>query len=670
VSTPAQTLSPTVSLPPTRARLGWSSLSDASLVGFLILTGALPYANTLLNDFIYTYDDGTQILKNPYVHSFRYLRQIFATNVWSYLSRNTMTNYYRPAMTFGYLLCYRLFGPLAYGYHLASVVLHAAVVSLVFFVTRRITSNRGLAFGAAALFALHPIHTEAVDWISSVTELELALFFLATFWFFLEAARPGGACSEPAKLGMVICYVMALLSKEQALMLPVLAAVYEHFFRDDRSETTWRQKFSRHGVLWLLALAYALFRIHLFGGFAPLLQRPRLSWPETLLGAVALWGQYVWKMLWPARLCVYYEFPPNVWVLAPWMVAGSAALVLYAFVFVICWKRSRFIAFALVWLAATLAPVLNARWMASNVFGERYLYLPSVGFCWVIAWSWMRAWQIATPGKAVWRGILVGMAGVVAVLSVVRIATRNSDWHDDVTLYTRTLKVLPDSHRVMNALGLAYWERGNIDAAEQEWRRLLVLSPYSETTWNYLGVVLAQKKQYAEALRCFQRSLALDPAAPDTHLNLGAAYAEQGLMQEAEIQFRAVVALAPLYVHAHNVLGKLYFDQGRLSEAQEQFSQSIAMEPNIAAYDHLGYIFLRWGDRDQAERAFQAALSLNPADSSAHFSLGSIYAASGRREQAIREYLAGLESDPQDTGALEALEKLRNQATGSHSSKP
>jgi tetratricopeptide (TPR) repeat protein len=639
-------------------------------VGFLILCAALPYANTLLNDFIYTYDDGTQILKNPYVHSFRYLRQIFATNVWSYLSGNTVTNYYRPAMTFGYLLCYRLFGPLAYGYHLTSVVLHAAVVSLLFFVTRRISSNRGLAFGAAALFALHPIHTEAVDWISGVTELELALFFLATFWFFLEVARPGGASSEPAKLGMVICYVLALLSKEQALMLPLLAAVYEHYFRDDRSETRLWQKLSRYGVLWLLALAYALFRMHFLGGFAPLLQRPRLSWPEALLGAVALWGQYLWKLLWPARLCVYYEFPANVWVLAPWMVAGLAALVLYALVFISGWRRARFAAFALVWLAATLAPVLNARWMASNVFGERYLYLPSVGFCWVAAWSCMRGWQIATAGKSVWRGILVGMAGILAVLSLVRILTRNSDWHDDVTLYTRTLKVLPDSHRVMNALGLAYWERGNVEAAEREWRRLLILSPGSETTWNYLGVVLAQKKQYAEALSCFQRSLALDPAAPDTHLNLGAAYAEQGLMQEAETQFRTVVALAPLYLQAHNVLGKLYFDEGRLGEAQEQFNQSIAIEPSIAAYDHLGYIFLRRDDREQGERAFQAALSLDPADSSAHFSLGSIYAATGRREQAIREYLAGLESDPHDAGALEALEKLRYQPTGSRSSKP
>jgi hypothetical protein len=305
-----------------------------------MLCGSLPYANTLLNDFIYTYDDGTQILKNPYVHSFGHLREIFFTNVWSYLAQNTVTNYYRPMMTVGYLLCYKVFGPLAYGFHLTSVVLHSAVVCLIFLVTGRMTSDRALAFVAALLFAVHPVHAEAVDWISAVTELELTVFFLATFWFFLWGARSEGKCSEGARVGMLGCYILALLSKEQALTLPLLATIYEHFYRHDRSQTTWMQKLSRYRVLWLCGLAYVVFRIHFLGGFAPSLQRPRLSWSEAVLGSIALIGQYLWKLLWPAHLVAYYGFPDDIGVLIPWMVGGFGALMLCAALFITLWKRN------------------------------------------------------------------------------------------------------------------------------------------------------------------------------------------------------------------------------------------------------------------------------------------------------------------------------------------
>src|SRR5260370_16522309 len=127
-----------------------------------MLCGALLYGNTLLNDFIYTYDDGTQILKNPYVHSFGHLREIFFTNVWSYLAQNTVTNYYRPMMTVGYLLCYKAFGPFTYGFHLTSVVLHSALACLIFLGAARRTLDRALAFVAALLFPLHPVHPPLV----------------------------------------------------------------------------------------------------------------------------------------------------------------------------------------------------------------------------------------------------------------------------------------------------------------------------------------------------------------------------------------------------------------------------------------------------------------------------------------------------------------------------
>jgi Flp pilus assembly protein TadD len=170
----------------------------------------------------------------------------------------------------------------------------------------------------------------------------------------------------------------------------------------------------------------------------------------------------------------------------------------------------------------------------------------------------------------------------------------------------------------------------------------------------------AKKQRYAEALELLQRAMRLNPRGADVHLNLGAAYAEMGRLEAAEQQFRAAVLLSPFNFQAHNVLGKLYFDTGRLGMAEEQFRQSVDCEPNLAAYDHLGYIYQRWGDRDRAERAFRDALALNGADSHAHFNLGLIYAAAGRNAEAAREYQAALEADPGNPEIRSALQQLRH----------
>jgi len=640
-----------------RARL--SGFSDSAWAGILMLLAALPYADTLWNEFLFTCDDGTQILQNPYAHSLRHLGRLFSTNVWSYLGTHTVTNYYRPLMTLGFLVCYKIFGPAAYGFHLASVTLHTAVVATVFAVTRRLTGDRGQALAAAGVFALHPMHTEAVAWISAVTELEVTLFYLVTFWLFLEVVRPGGKYSLGVALGMIVSYLLTLLSKEQALTLPVVALVYEHFYRDDRKETAWAQKLARYGALWLLGAAYVLFRIHFLGGFAPLSQRPGMGWPPALLAAIALLAQYLFKLVWPVHFLAFYLFPEEVTALTPWIITGFAALLFGGWLLARLWRRDRVATFGAIWFLLTLAPVLNPRWMANFVFTERYLYLPSIGFCWILAWGWVNCWRRVERRQI--RRAMVAAALVTGALCVLRIAARNRDWRNDVRLYTRTLEVTPGSPRVMDALGLAYWRDGQLDAAEQEWRRLLVSNPEMPSPWSYLGVVLAQKKQYAEAVRCFKRSLELAPSSADTHLNLGAAYAEQERMDLAEIEFRAAVSLSPLSIPARNVLGKLYFDSGRLDAAEEQFRQSIAIESNVAAYDYLGDIEVRSGDRGRAEQAFKQALSLNASDSRAHFSLGGLYRSTGRLEQARREYLVGLETDPKNPEALAALEELKQQ---------
>jgi tetratricopeptide (TPR) repeat protein len=627
------------------------------LLAVLILVAVLPYLNSLLNGFVQ--DDNRQVVSNPYLRSFSHLREIFATNVWSYVGAQGATNYYRPLMTFGYLLCYQFLGPLAYGFHLANVVLNAGVVCLVFLVTERIFRDRTVGFVAAVIFALHPIHSESVDWIAAVTDLQLTLFYLLAFWFFLRVAKPGGKRSGAAELGMVLSFTLALLAKEPAATLPFLATFYEHFLRDDRAQTSMGQKLSRYVTLWLLDIAYLLFRTRIFGGLAPVLQLPQISRREAFYSSFALVARYVWKLLWPVNLCAFYTFHKCVAVSDPRVVVGFLVLGLSLVALAYSWRRERLVSFGLLWFFVNIAPVLNARWLGVNVFTERYLYLPSLGFCWIAAWGVRLLWTRLAGRPTARKFYPVGLA-MVAILCLARIVTRNRIWHDDPTFYRSTLAAQPDAIALRINLGAVYWNLGSPDQAEAEWREALRRAPNHWLILNNLGLACARKKHYDEAIEDFQRSIRLRPNFADSHMNLGRTYAEIGAGEKAEAQLRAAVALAPLYVQARNELAKFYFDSGRFAEAEPQFRSSISSGGTTQAWNSLGEIYSRWNRRQDAEHAFRQAVALDPFDSRAHFGLGAVLEAQGRTNEALNEYEAGLQTDPRNPVALESVKRLKN----------
>jgi len=620
----------------------------------------MPYINTLASGFVY--DDYPQLVENPYVRSFHYLREIFSTTVWSFQGTQGITNYYRPLMTFGYLICYQLFGPLPYGFHLANIMLHVAVVCLLLGVTRRVFRDSLLALLAAGLFALHPVHTESVAWIAGVPDIELTFFYLLAFWFFLRIAQPDGGSALGARLGMAASFALALLAKEPALTLPLVATLYEHFYRDDRGQTSPGVKFSRYGPLWLLAGAYLLFRAWLLGSLAPVLQRPGLGWFDAGLSAVALVAQYLQKLVWPVRLCAFHIFRPSTSLFDARVLAGLAALLACIAAFVVLFRRARPASFALVWLLLTLTPVLNARWMAANVFAERYLYLPSVGFCWLVAWGAATLWRAGWARPGLWRsGIGLALYALLALYAY-RSVARNRDWHDEFTFCTRTLECSPDAFLIRTNLGKVYWDRSDVAAAEREWRESYRLGPSSVITLNNLGVLRTRQGRYAEAVEFLQKAIRLKPTYANAHLSLGIAYDEMGRPEQAETEYRTAVGLAPLNSEARRRLGGFLLGAERLAEAEEQFRRAVEVDPTAEAYDRLGDIYIRWGTRDRAEQAFERSMRLDPFDSHAHFRLGALYAARGRVADAVREYEAGLETDPSNAEALAALRRLKAQA--------
>jgi protein O-mannosyl-transferase len=646
------------------------SLREAATMLVLAIVAALPYLNSLTNGFVY--DDATQVLNNPYLRSFHYIPEILAGSAWSYLGgADAVTNYYRPLMSLGYLLCFQTFGPSAFAFHCVSLGLHLAVVLLVFKLSEQMFHDRGLAIAAALLFALHPIHTESVDWIAAVTDLELSFFYLLAFWLYLRLPPPSasGLRRAGAQAALVVSLAFAMLSKEQALTFPVLATLYEHFYREDRTETTVRQKVARYAPAWLLVPVYLLVRIRSLGGFAPSTSSNHAS-DEVLLSAAGLLGQYVGKLLWPVRLCAFYVFPKSWTALLPWVLGGMAAFLVATLIFVVLWRKAHPASFGLAWFVLTLAPVLNVRWMPAGVFAERYLYLPSVGFCWVLAWAFRRLWNAASGHAKVWQVALASTAAVLAALAVGRISTRNPDWKDDVQLYRRTLEVSPDAYVIRNNLGEVYWKQGRKQLAEQEWLAALRLDPDADYVLANLGLALSDEGRYAEAIADLKRAIELRPKASQAHVDLGMTYHEMGLLKNAERELETAVRLSPLSVLAHQQLGEVYFDEGRFAEAETEFRASLSSQPTLNAWFSLGLARWRQGDAAEAERDFKAAQHLDPADGRAHFMLGLLYGATGRYSEAVSEYEAGFRLDPSNPQAQAAFQRLQSEMQHANTSGP
>ena len=643
--------------------------SERTLAFLLIIVSSLPYLNALANGFVY--DDDQQILINPYIRNFGHLKAIFTTSAWSYAGGATgVTNYYRPLMTIGYLLCRAVLGYRAWAFHLMSLALNAVVVVLLFVVVRRIFRDRGLAFVAAALFALHPIHTEAVDWAAAVTDLELAFFFLLSFWLYLRLEDAAGARLIWTHLGMACAYLLALLSKEPAAALPLLAVVWEHALRMDRSRTSWSTKLQRYGPLWLLLAAYLIFRMHVLGAFAPVSLRPDLAPDAVIFSAVALTGEYLLKFLWPVHLCAYYVFPMEMASLLPRIIGGCLALMLCGALTAYLWNRERRLSFGLIWFFATLAPVLNAKWMPDNVFAERYLYLPSVGLCWAAAWVFCRVWRDAAKAGKTAERTFTACTCLVAALFAARIVTRNPDWKDDLTFYTKTLAASPNAADMHNNLGNYYWARGDLNAAATQWEQAARLQPHATYTLDNLGLLRIRQGRFAEAVLFFRRSLAITRRDAAAYTGLGEAYQKMNMLPQAEESLLEAVRLAPLDVRPELHLADVYFEEKKFDLAAQRYQASLQALPSLRGYLGLGISKWERHNLSEAEQAFRMAKTFDPRDARSYFMLGLLYGTTGRTAQAIQEYQAGIKIDPKNKIALNALAQLNQQASGAKRSQP
>jgi tetratricopeptide (TPR) repeat protein len=636
------------------------------LLGCLMAASFFVYANCVLNGFVF--DDHSQIEHNPWVHSFKYTGKLFGTSLLAQQGKQAAPNFYRPTVNFGFLVCYKLFGTSASGFHLVNIFLNCIVVWLVFRVGSELFSDEWLGLLAAMLFALHPIHTEPVAWIDGISDPEVTVFYLLTFLLFMRLSAQGAAKNIWLWLGMLGTFLLALLAKEPAMTFPVLATAYEHFYREDRASARWIQKLGRYAGFWILLLAYLGLRAASVGRLAPADLHTDISTREMMFSALALIGEYAKKLLWPWPLIAFYPFQKSEQLWEPQVLLGLGVVLLFAVAFVLLWKRARPYSFVLLWMCLTIAPTLNVRWMTASVFAERYLYLPSVGFSWLLAggmlWMWNRT---EFRGRSLRLAMVAAVAGLTTFSSYV-IVKRNREWRSDLDLVTSSLAAQPDSAHMHAEYGMFQWNAGDHDAAEREWQLALHYNPDSAEALADLGFARLEEKKYDEATAFLQRTIDLKPRFAAPHFHLGQVYAAEGKNELAEAELLRGLEIHPTNTEGLNTLGEFYLQQGRLVEAAEQFRRSVEIYSDVRAWSSLGEIYDRENEPEQAHAAWEQVLAFESFNPHAHRSLGQIYLSHEQWALAQKEFQMCLLMDQKDSVALAGLEKIRS-ATGAADNK-
>jgi Tfp pilus assembly protein PilF len=373
-------------------------------------------------------------------------------------------------------------------------------------------------------------------------------------------------------------------------------------------------------------------------------------------------SDYARLLVWPARLSAFHVFHASKSLAEPKVLAGVAILVIYAAVWQMVWKRSAPAGFALLWTGITLAPVLNARWMAANVLTERYLYLPSVGFCWFAAWVGVTLWQ-HLASKASLKG-LVTASGLCVLLTLcaagaVHAYHRNRVWADDVTLYTRTLASDPDSFVMHLNLGVCFYVQRQPALAEREYKKGLELKPDSVNLLNALGVLYLDQGRYAEAAALFEKAIGLRPLWGDAHFNYARVLETQGDHAGAVAEYRVAVDVAPMNAEAHRFYAESLLRSGDIAQAEAQFETAKELGASWESLRELIDLYLETGRTESAENALRQLLEDFPFDAQGHLTLAGILESSGRIVEAQKEYFAVLAADPQNAEAKAALARIR-----------
>ena len=621
-------------------------------MAIIVLAGCLVYLNSLGNPFIF--DDVWTVTNNEQIRDLTDLVAVLSP-------AREMPTAGRPVVNLAFAINYAIGGLNVVGYRIWNILTHVLCALLLLAIVRRTLAMQGhnlrnassdLAFAVALIWTLHPLNTDAVDYVTQRTELMMAFFYLLTLYASIRAldVRRRGTWTAIA----IVACALGMGSKESMVTAPVVVVLFDRVFVFG----SFREAFvARSRLYGGLATTWLLLAGLLSSG-----PRPRSAGFSTgvtpwtyLLNQLPILSRYLGLAVWPRSLVQNYGWPRELALQAvlPYglFLIGLFALTVAAF------RNRPKLAFLGAWAWLNLAPASSIVPIATEVGAERRMYLP------LMALVVLAVLGGASLSRRTRRGFQIAVLAVVSTALAAGTIARNREYSSALSLARTTLARYPTP--------VGHYELGNELLAaghdrQEALRHLRQALPGAPRAHYTLGVELFLEGNLDEAiveLQAFIREQPYLNRVVEAHEYLGKAYGQRQQWPEAIAEFQAMLAITPGNPTARYLLAETYFSANDMDNAVRQYQQYIETEWNDAeALNNLGVALASTNRLDEAIVTFFRAVEINLQNGPAERNLGQALYLAQRTDEALVHARRAVAIQPEDPGsqallrALEALE--------------
>jgi tetratricopeptide (TPR) repeat protein len=598
----------------------------------------------------FIHDDHKIIEQNDRIADLSRLPLIFRSGYWS-TGDAEVPNLYRPVTILSFALNRAASGLRPFPFRLVNLLLHVLTTLLVYRLAARVFGTvrpPGRAFPgaqvppapllAALLFAVHPVHTEALGEVVGRAELLAGAGVLGSILAFLrgrEAGERGRETDERAPGGgptgrgglrprswyalSLALFVLGFLAKENAVVVPALLLLADLLLVRRRLATVF------HAASGVVLAAVLVLRFAVLGGLNPsgpihFVDNPiaHLPFLEARLTALKVLARYAGLLVWPAKMSIDYSFraiAPAAGGLDGGALLGLALLLGWAAGVARAWRKAPGVAFALAFIGIAFLPVANLLFPIGTIMAERLMYLPSAGFCLAAAAISLGTARLGPPGAPAALFVLARLGVAVLLLALsARTLVRLHDWRDDYTIFRAAVRARPDSVRALFNYGAACEERGDDAPAADAYRGAITLWPdFADAHYNLAGIE-ARRQRWEEAVEHYRQAVRRQPGNVPYLVNLARSLTALGLGEEARHLLRRALAIDPASAVAYTNLGAAELSLGDPQAALRAYEEAVRLEPDNADYlRNLGVAQHQAGMR-AAAGSFRRALALRPGD--------------------------------------------------------
>ena len=572
------------------------------LVLALVILSFAAYLNTLSNSFVF--DDSYIISENYFIRDWKNIIGLFTSKYFTASGELS----YRPVVTLSYFVDYSLWYLNPMGYHLTNITFHILNSVLLFFFVQRIVKNMPIAFLASLFFICHPILSETVNAVSYREDLLVATFFLTAFILYVKSLSSNKFYLYPISL---LSYLFALFSKEMAIALPLLLFLFDYIMGSRYTFVVRQLRFYIGNIL--VTLFYLLIRFWWFHN--PV--ESYISYPEGSLWANFLTlsrvvASYIKLLFFPMNLTVDYivpvtSFPGDIsFILSILLIISIGVIGCRLFFY------NKLLFFSILWFFVALLPVLNIVPIA-NVMAERYLYIPTVGFCIMGSFLVKRINTLNLSPSFIYI-LFYSLLTIILIGFAWQISSRSRDWRDECTLWSKTIAREPNSYKAHSSLGILLIKKGLEEEGISELQRSLSINPSYPDAHNNMGTLYEKKGMYGNAINEYRYALHVNQNLSEAHYNLGNVYLKMHCYDKAITEYKLYISSKGDHPVVFYNLGVAYMKQEKLDESIAAFGKSLQGNPeNADTHNNLGVIYTRKGQLHDAIREFREALKHNPA---------------------------------------------------------